>query len=192
MEEAAFFAAARAAAMEAEYEMERHRAASKMQRRQRGILARQRYVEMREERTVEEGRERSRARMRKLRFALRVHASTVRATRQLAEEAAMRRERLRGGSIQGDGAPSRCDPNGRSRGESSRVGIAQGCVRGDMLLVAYGLKRRIGTKYLDGPSAAAPEEPDAAPARGCSRRRVRPRRHRAVDAGGGRDTSENA
>ena len=137
--------------MEAEYEMERHRAASKMQRRQRGILARQRYIEMREERTVEEGRERLRARMRKLRFALRVHASTVRATRQLAEEAAMRRERLE------REAPFKvterrldviqmADPEARAAAWGS---LKDAVEESDMLLVAYGLKRRIRTKYLD-------------------------------------------
>ena len=81
-------AARRAAAREATEEAQRHRAASTMQARQKGILARQEVREMREVRAE------FRRRMRLLRAALKAKAAAAKVARQLAEEAGRRRARL--------------------------------------------------------------------------------------------------
>ena len=163
-EEDAFFAAAQAMAAEAQYEAQRHSAAAKMQRRQRGILARHKYDEMRVERMRRDGRdEKLKARMRKLRFALRAYAGAVMATRQLAKDAADRRGRL--------AAEAQCkvderrldilekaDPEARAGEWES---LRQSIVQSEMLHVAYGVRHRTRTLYLD----ALPQQRTWAPRR---------------------------
>jgi hypothetical protein len=81
-------AAQRALAKEEMEEAHRHKAASKMQASQRGILARERTAALREERTT------FRKRMLRLRIALRSRAAAMKIALQIAAEAAARRARL--------------------------------------------------------------------------------------------------
>ena len=145
------YALAQKAAEDAAWEQERHDAASKMQRRQRGILARQRIVEIREERDEEEERkEKTRRRMKKMRFAIRAQAAAIKVTLQMAEEAAARRAKL------AEGAAFRVtearldvlellDNGPRQEAWSA---LKESVALSDMLPVALGTKVRPRTLYL--------------------------------------------
>ena len=146
---------ARAAALEAQWDLRRDHAARTMQGRQRGILARQRTVEMREERDVRdvlEARARvRRQRMAKLRFALRAHAGAIKVAQQMTQAAARRREELAKNASY-KVTDSRLDLLERTDNEMRKAAwssLKESVVLSEMIPVACGLKFRARTLYLD-------------------------------------------
>ena len=172
-------AAKRAAAMEALEEAQRYKAASKMQARQKGILARERTTAMRAE------RDGFRKRMMKLRFALKARAAATKIAMQLAEEAAKRRAQLVEEATEEYRVTDErldilelADASEGSNRQAAWAALKENVVRSAMIPVAMGLAVRTRPLYLEQDPAERQEGKITNTSRAAAQNQ--PRAHKAV------------